>query len=87
MPRQAIDTALDAYWKNGLCIPIVTPCLVEEDQSQTSTITSNDTIRSASNKPKTVLRHWARVAEAQRRKITVYLLAKDEGGRQQRCQP
>ena len=85
VPRQAIDTALDAYWKSGLCIPIVTPCPVEEDELQPSTITANDAARLASAEPKTALRHWARVAEAQRRKITVYLMArKTKAARRQR---
>jgi glycosyl transferase family 25 len=73
VPRQPVDDAFDAYWKYGLCIPVVFPCLVEEDRSMDSTIGSG---RFGGGQRKSLRRHLARVAEAQRRKITVFLMAR-----------
>lgn len=72
VPKQPIDSAFDRYWKFGLFIPIVSPSVVEEDRSTASTIDGRfgNTIR------KTFGRHLLRVFEAERRKITVYFMAK-----------
>lgn len=71
VPKQPIDNALDAYWKHGLCVPVVSPSVVAEDTSIASTIGS----RFGSTTPRSLRRHLLRVAEAERRKFTVYLMA------------
>lgn len=72
IPKMPIDNALDAYWKQGLAIPVVFPCVVREDPAVASDIVG----RYRSDERKTLGRHLARVFEAQRRKITVFLLAR-----------
>ncbi len=71
VPEKPVDDAFDEYWKHGLCIPVVHPCLVEEDQSLISTIG----YRADNHPQKTLLRHLTRVAEAQHRKLAVFLMA------------
>lgn len=71
VPDKPVDDAFDEYWKHGLCIPVLHPCLVEEDQSLASTIG----YRADSHTPKSLLRHLTRVAQAQRRKLAVFLIA------------
>ena len=72
VPRLPIDDAFDAYWKHGLCIPIVSPCLVFEDHNFPSSIVH----RFGSDAPKSLGRHLARVAESKRRKLMVFLMAR-----------
>ena len=72
VPHCPIDTALDAYWKHDLCIPLVSPSVVAEDASIASSIEG----RFGGRQRKTLGRHLARVAEAQRRKIAVFLMAR-----------
>ncbi|WP_346287144.1 glycosyltransferase family 25 protein [Zoogloea sp.] len=72
VPRCPIDNALDLYWKYGLRIPLVSPSVVEEDASLASTIVG----RYGMNERKTVFRHLARVARAERRKWTVFFMAR-----------
>lgn len=67
-----IDDTLDLYWRHGLRIPVLSPTLVEEDPSLASSIAG----RYGSDERKTYLRHLARVAMAQRRKLTVKLMAR-----------
>ncbi len=73
VPKLPIDSALDAYWKQGLRIPLVSPSVVEED----ATIPSSIAGRFGKNEPKTLGRHLARVAEAEKRKLTVFLMARN----------
>lgn len=72
VPKRPIDDELDLYWKHGLCIPVVSPCVVEEDQALTSMIG----VRSNSSHRKSLARHLARVIEAKRRKLAVFLMAR-----------
>lgn len=67
-----IDDTLDLYWRHGLRIPVLTPTVVEEDPNLASTIVG----RYGSSDRKTFLRHLARVAMSQRRKLTVKLMAR-----------
>ena len=86
VPHCPIDTALDAYWKHGLCIPLVSPSVVAEDASIASSIEG----RFGGRQRKTLGRHLARVAEAQRRKIAVFLMARSlrsRLGRRERGNP
>ncbi|MDD3327073.1 MAG: glycosyltransferase family 25 protein [Zoogloea sp.] len=80
VPRCPIDTALDAYWKHGLCIPLVSPSVVAEDAGIASSIEG----RFGRRQRKTLGRHLARVAEAQRRKFSVFLMARRLRARLQR---
>ena len=73
VPKQPVDDAFDAYWKHGLCIPVVFPTLVEEDCSMNSTIGGG---RMGGDERNTLVRHLKRVAEAQCRKIAVFLMAR-----------
>lgn len=72
VPNCPIDDTLDLYWRFGLRIPVLTPTLVEEDPSLVSTIVG----RYGSDEPKTFMRHLARVAMSQRRKLAVKLMAR-----------
>lgn len=72
VPHCPIDNALDLYWKYGLRIPLVSPSVVEEDASLASTIVG----RYGTGERKTVFSHLARVARAERRKWTVFLMAR-----------
>ena len=68
-PRGA---ALDAYWKHGLRVPLVSPSVVTEDASVASTISG----RFGTHRSNRFVQHIARVAQSQRRKLTVFLMAR-----------
>ncbi len=70
IPKLPIDTTLDYYWKNGLCIPIISPTLVAENSSICSSIDQRFKI-----KKRNFIQHINRVIEAKRRKITVFLMS------------
>lgn len=72
VPRRPVDDEFDLYWKYELCVPVVFPCVVAEDSSLASTIGA----RMDGRHRKTVGRHLARVVEAKRRKLAVFLLAR-----------
>lgn len=72
VPQRPVDDEFDLYWKHGLCVPVVFPCVVEEDGALASTIGA----RMDGHRRKTVGRHLARVIEAKRRKLAVFLLAR-----------
>lgn len=72
VPEKPVDDAFDEYWKHDLRIPVLHPSLVKEDPSIASTIG----YRANSHPQKTLLRHLTRVAEAQRRKLAVFLMAR-----------
>ena len=40
MPKQPIDVAYDRYWMYGLCMPVLSPPVTEEDKSLERTIAS-----------------------------------------------
>lgn len=71
IPRLPIDTTLDAYWKNGLIIPIVSPILVAEDPEICSSISHRFEPRDR----KSFRQHLQRVFEAKKRKIKVFWMA------------
>ena len=72
VPRCPIDAALDAYWKHGLRVPLVSPSVVTEDASVASTISG----RFGTHRSNRFVQHIARVAQSQRRKLTVFLMAR-----------
>ncbi|MBS0355641.1 MAG: glycosyltransferase family 25 protein [Proteobacteria bacterium] len=72
VPQRPVDDEFDLYWKHDLCIPVVFPCVVEEDGGLASTIGA----RMDGHPRKTIGRHLARVIEAKRRKLAVFLLAR-----------
>lgn len=72
VPKQPIDSALDRYWKFDLLIPVLFPCIVQEDASLASSIVG----RFGSRTRKTFLNHLRRISESKYRKIKVYFLAR-----------
>lgn len=72
VPTCPIDDTLDLYWRFDLRIPVLTPPVVEEDPDLASSIVH----RHGSGGGKTFLRHLARVALSQRRKLSVRRMAR-----------
>ncbi|MDD2988187.1 MAG: glycosyltransferase family 25 protein [Zoogloea sp.] len=72
VPRCPVDTALDAYWMYGLRIPLITPSVVEEEGHLVSTIAGRFDFQHSNP----LVQHIARVAQSQRRKLTVFLMAR-----------
>ena len=70
---ERIDSSLDRYWKYGLCIPVVVPCVVEEDNLLLENAIFG---RLANRKSKTLIRHILRVFDSKRRKIAVFFMAR-----------
>lgn len=71
IPLQPIDNAFDRYWKYGLYIPIISPSVVCEDRTITSTVPW----RLCEVNKKGMMSHLRRVAEAELRKIYVFFMA------------
>jgi glycosyl transferase family 25 len=76
VPRSPIDDTLDRYWKYGLCVPVVSPSVVVEDPSIASSIGARFGSQGQDGVARRVTRHFARVAEAEHRKISVFLMAR-----------
>ncbi|WP_374243900.1 glycosyltransferase family 25 protein [Zoogloea sp.] len=76
VPRSPIDDTLDRYWKYGLCVPVVAPSVVVEDASIASGIGARFGSTAPDSVAHRVTRHFARVVEAERRKLSVFLMAR-----------
>lgn len=76
VPKSPIDDTLDRYWKYGLCVPVLSPSVVVEDASIASSIGARFGSKGADSVARRLTRHFARVAEAERRKISVFLMAR-----------
>ncbi|WP_374262415.1 glycosyltransferase family 25 protein [Zoogloea sp.] len=76
VPKGPIDDTLDRYWRFGLCVPVLSPSVVVEDASLASSIAGRFGSDGGNSIPRRVARHFARVAEAERRKIAVFLMAR-----------
>lgn len=74
-PLRPIDDALDAYWQYGLCIPLVSPPPVCEDDSMPSSIQG----RFGDHRGRGPVAHLRRVLVAQRRRWQVGRLARRLG--------
>jgi glycosyl transferase family 25 len=72
VPKQPIDVAYDRYWMYGLCMPVLSPPVTEEDKSLESTIASRirDTYR------ETAIRRMAHLAEKRVRKVAAFFMAR-----------
>lgn len=76
VPKGPIDDTLDRYWKHGLCVPVLSPSVVVEDASLASSIGARFGSHDSDGIVRRVARHFSRVAEAQRRKVAVFLMAR-----------
>jgi glycosyl transferase family 25 len=72
-PSLPIDDELDAYWRYGVCIPVLTPPLVREEDDAVSLIGVRGAFVSKSEK--NLRQHFARVVQAQRRKLAAVRMA------------
>ncbi len=72
VPKQPIDVAYDRYWMYGLCMPVLSPPVAEEDKSQESTIVNRirDTYR------ETFMRRMMHFFEKRVRKISAFFMAR-----------
>jgi len=72
VPKQPIDVAYDRYWMYGLCMPVLSPPVAEEDKSLESTIVNRirDTYR------ETVIRRMLHLAEKRVRKVAAFFMAR-----------
>jgi len=72
VPKQPIDVAYDRYWMYGLCMPVLSPPVTEEDKSLESTIVNRirDTYR------ETVIRRMLHLAEKRVRKVAAFFMAR-----------
>lgn len=73
IPARPIDDEFDNYWDKGLCIPMVSPAPIREDNMIPSSISG----RFGDFEKKGFISHIKRVARSQKRKIKVFLLAKN----------
>jgi glycosyl transferase, family 25 len=73
-PALPIDDELDAYWCYGMCIPVLTPLRVREEDDAVSLIGARG--GSVSKSEKNLRQHFARVVQAQHRKLAVFRMAR-----------
>ncbi|MCE1184755.1 glycosyltransferase family 25 protein [Zoogloea sp.] len=72
-PRLPIDDELDAYWQYGMCIPVLTRPVIREEDDAVSLIGARG--GSTSKNEKNLRQHFARVVQAQRRKLAAFRMA------------
>lgn len=76
VPKAPIDDTLDRYWKYGLCVPVLSPSVVVEDARLQSSIGARFGRAAARHPLAQLTRHLGRVAEAEQRKLAVFLMAR-----------
>lgn len=76
VPKGPIDDTLDRYWKYGLCVPVLSPSVVVEDARLQSSIGARFGNAAARHPLQRLSRHLGRIAEAERRKLAVFLMAR-----------
>ena len=72
-PRLPVDDEFDLYWRHDLYMPVLAPSLVREQSNVVSQIGARGGVL---GNEKNLKRHFARVVQAQRRKLAVFRMAR-----------